>query len=228
MKTRSILNQFLAVMIIALVALNASAQSKSKKPAKTQKNPKAQTIKLFNGKNLSNWTFKLRDPSVDPAKVFTVLNGVIHIKGDPFGYMRTKDIYSDYRLHVEWRYPGELSNSGVFIHAQLPDTIWLKCFECQLRAGSAGDFVCMGGSDMSERTDKSNRVVRKMTESNEKPAGEWNTMEVLCKASTIEVFVNGTLQNKATGISDSKGYICLQSEGKDVEFRNVFITRLQK
>jgi hypothetical protein len=51
-------------------------------------------------------------------------------------------------------------------------------------------------------------------------------MEVTCKANTIEVNVNGILQNKATGITDSKGYICLQSEGKDVEFRNVFLTKL--
>jgi hypothetical protein len=29
-----------------------------------------------------------------------------------------------------------------FIHAQQPDTIWLKCIECQLQAGNAGDFIC--------------------------------------------------------------------------------------
>jgi hypothetical protein len=51
-------------------------------------------------------------------------------------------------------------------------------------------------------------------------------MEVTCKSNTIEVYVNGTLQNKATGISETKGHICLQSEGKDIEFRNVFITNL--
>ena len=44
-----------------------------------------------------------------------------------------------------------------------------------------------------------------MAASSEKPVGEWNTMEVICKSNTIEVYVNGTLQNKATGISDTKG-----------------------
>ncbi len=151
MKTRSLVTRFALTMLIVLIALNLSAQSKTDKPARTPKNPKARIINLFNGKDLSNWAFHLRDASADPVKVFTVQNGVIHIKGDPFGYMRTKDVYSDYSLHLEWRYPGELSNSGVFIHAQLPDTIWLKCFECQLKAGSAGDFVCMNGSDMIER-----------------------------------------------------------------------------
>jgi hypothetical protein len=142
--------------------------------------------------------------------------------------MRTKESYSDYKLHVEWRYPVELSNSGVFIHGQGADTIWLKCIECQLKAGSAGDFVCMNGSDMNERKDKSNRVVKKLAESNEKPVGEWNTMEVTCKANTIEVTVNGVTQNKGTNLNISSGSICLQSEGKEIEFRNVFLTPLKK
>lgn len=217
----------LILIIVTGASFDATGQKSrnNEKAGKSARSNKSAEIKLFNGNDLSNWVFYLRDPSVDPASVFTVRNGVIHITGDPFGYMRTKDVYSDYKLHVEWRYPGELSNSGVFVHAQTPDTIWLKCFENQLKAGSAGDFVCMNGAKMNEMKNNS-RVVTKMAESSEKPAGEWNTMEVICKANTIEVSVNGTLQNKATGISDSKGHICLQSEGKDIEFRNVYLTRL--
>ncbi len=185
-------------------------------------------IQLFNGKDLTNWVFKLKDPTINPSSVFTVQNGVIHILGNPFGYMRTKESYSDYNLHVEWRWPVEATNSGVFVHAQTPDTIWIKCIECQLAAGNAGDFICMNGTDMSERKDKSKIVIKKMTSSTEKPVGEWNTMEVICKEYTIEVSVNGVLQNKGTSVSVSKGHICLQSEGKDIEFRNVFLTKLKK
>jgi hypothetical protein len=185
-------------------------------------------VELFNGKNLSNWIFTLKDPSVDPSKVFTIKDGVIHIKGDPFGYMRTQDVYNNFSLHVEWRWSSEASNSGVFIHAQTPDTIWLKCVECQLQAGNAGDFVCMNGADMKERIDKTKRVVKKMTASNEKPVGEWNTMEVKCMEDTIEVTINGVLQNRGTGVNLKSGYICLQSEGKDVEFRNIYLLPLPK
>lgn len=227
MKTK--LFRFILISLIILTGASSlmygQSRQKNQKSQQNRRNDKSVNIQLFNGKNLSNWAFHLKDPSIDPASVFTVQNGVIHIKGDPFGYMRTKDTYSEYKLHVEWRYPGEASNSGVFIHAQLPDTIWLKCFECQLKAGSAGDFVCMNGARMNEQKDNA-RVVNKMAASSEKPVGEWNSMDVTCKSKTIEVSVNGTLQNKATGISDTKGHICLQSEGKDIEFRNVFITRL--
>jgi len=227
MKTRII--QLTALIIVALFLMpNEMIAQGNKKKAKAPKAEKGATVQLFNGKDLKNWTFFLKDPAVDPKTVFTVKDGVINIKGDPFGYMRTKESYSDYKLHVEYRYPAELSNSGVFIHAQGADTIWLKCIECQLKAGSAGDFVCMNGSDMNERKDKSNRVVKKLTESNEKSVGEWNTMEVTCKANTIEVVVNGVLQNKGTNLNITSGSICLQSEGKTIEFKNVFITKLNK
>jgi hypothetical protein len=185
-------------------------------------------IILFNGKDLNNWVFKLKDPSVDPATVFTLKNGVVHISGNPFGYMRTKESYSDYKLHVEWRWPAEATNSGVFVHAQKPDTIWLKCVECQLQAGNAGDFVCMNGADMSERTDKSKPFIKKLSASSEKPTGEWNTMEVICEGNSIEVTVNGVLQNKGTNVNLSEGSICLQSEGRDIEFRNVYLNTLSK
>ena len=72
---------------------------------------------------------------------------------------------------MEWRWPAEASNSGVFVFGQQPDTIWLKCVECQLKAGNAGDFVCMNGADMNERTDKTKAMgmVSKLAASSEKP-----------------------------------------------------------
>jgi hypothetical protein len=53
-------------------------------------------------------------------------------------------------------------------------------------------------------------------------------MEIICKSNTIEVFVNGVLQNKGTNVNLSKGSICLQSEGKDIEFRNIYLNKLKE
>jgi hypothetical protein len=218
MKTKTILPASLLIIFLS-VTFNISI-------AQTAAKDQSGKIQLFNGKDLGNWTFYLKDKAVDPATAFTVQNGIIHISGNPFGYMRTKEIYSDYRLNVEWRWPSQATNSGVFVHGQKPDTIWLKCIECQLMPGNAGDFVCMNGAEMNERIDKSTVVVRKMAASSEKPTGEWNTMEVVCNGNSIEVYVNGILQNRGTNVSVSRGSICLQSEGKDIEFRNVFLTKL--
>jgi hypothetical protein len=226
MKTKTIRLVILLIIILLSTPNISMGQAKAKNKKKSEKTENK--VILFNGKDLNNWIFKLKDPSIDPATVFTIRNGLIHISGNPFGYMRTKDIYSDYKLHVEWRWPTEATNSGVFVHAQQPDSIWLKCVECQLQAGNAGDFVCMNGADMTERTDKSKPFVKKLEASSEKPTGEWNSMEVICERNTIKVTVNGILQNKGTNVSVTKGSICLQSEGKDVEFRNVYLIRLIK
>ncbi len=215
MKTRTFKSGALLMVILLAIPGILTAQ-------------KTKNVQLFNGKNLNDWVFHLKDPSVDPKTVFTVQNGVIHIKGEPFGYMRTKKSYSDYKLHVEWRYPVEATNSGVFVHAQAPDTIWLKCIECQLQAGNAGDFVCMNGADIKERKDKSTRRVVKTGPSSEKPVGEWNSMDVTCTGNVIEVSVNGVFQNRGTESNVTSGSICLQSEGKDIEFRNVFLVNAQK
>jgi len=226
MKTKTIYSViFLTITMLVFPIITVAGNSVINKKDSEKKESKM--VELFNGKDLTNWVFKLKDPSIDPATVFLVHNGIIHITGNPFGYMRTKDTFSDYKLHVEWRWPTEATNSGVFVHAQPPDSIWLRCVECQLKAGNAGDFVCMNGADMDQRTDKSKPFVNKLAPSSEKPNGEWNTMEVICKSNTIEVYVNGVLQNKCTNVNLNKGSICLQSEGKDIEFRNVYLTRLK-
>ncbi|HNY14097.1 MAG TPA: DUF1080 domain-containing protein [Bacteroidales bacterium] len=224
MKIRTFVMMAAAMLVLAGTVQGQPKQSKEKQSRKA----KPETVRLFNGKDLKNWAFHLKDPSVDPSGVFTVKNGVINIKGEPFGYMRTKESFSDYTLTLEWRWPSEPTNSGVFVHAQLPDTIWPRCIECQLKAGSAGDFVCMNGADMNERKDKAVRSVKKLAGSSEKPAGEWNKMEVTCLSNTITVSVNGILQNKATGLNINSGHICLQSEGKDLEFRNVVVVKHKK
>jgi hypothetical protein len=215
----------LAIMIIASYGLYGQSRQKNSNDRQSRRSEEKDAIQIFNGKDLSNWIFYLKDPSVDPSVVFTVQNGVIHISGDPFGYMRTKDTFSEYKLHLEYRWPSEATNSGVFIHALPPDTIWIKTYECQLAAGNAGDLICMNGAQMNEKKDNSN-VIKKIAASAEKPVGEWNTIEITCRYYTIEVSVNGVLQNKGSGLSANEGHICLQSEGKDIEFRNLYLTKL--
>ena len=224
MTTKQLTNSATTLLIMTTVMIVASWKPFRKETQTAEQG--SDIIRLFNGKDLSNWTFYLKDHSVDPNSVFSVKNGVIHITGNPYGYMRTKEKYSNYRLHVEYHWPVEATNSGVFINAQPPDTIWIRCFECQLAAGNAGDLICMNGTDMNERTDKTRSVVKKLAPSSEKPVGEWNTIEVLCSDNSLEVRVNGILQNKGTGLTVNEGCICLQSEGKDIEFRNVFLTKL--
>jgi hypothetical protein len=170
----------------------------------------------------------LADEDADPMDTWSVKDGVVHCKGQPAGYMRTTEKYSDYRLSFHWRWAGEEGgNSGCLLHIQKPDKVWPKSIESQLMAGNAGDIFVIGGTTFKEHTDKDSRRVPKMAESNEKPAGEWNQMTVACQGDAITIQVNGQLQNKATEATVTEGFIGLQSEGVPIEFKNITLTPLE-
>ncbi|MDL2264991.1 DUF1080 domain-containing protein [Parabacteroides sp. OttesenSCG-928-G21] len=213
MKKRMLL---FAVMFAALFGANNAVQAQK-------------AVNLFNGKDLSNWNFVVENNSVPADQVYSVQNGVIHIKGTPFGYMYTKEKYSNYKLHVEWRWPVEATNSGIFVLIEDPANPFPNGIECQLAAGKAGDFVCLNGSDLFEFHQRPGTrrpafpVVAKANESSEKPVGEWNEANIWVKDGKITVFINGVFQNAGTN-KVKEGFIGLQSEGKDVQFRNVTVT----
>jgi len=193
----------------------------------------AQTIDLFNGINLDGWGFVLQNNTKAPSEVFSVQGGVIHITGNPFGYMFTLEKYENYRLHVEWRWPQEATNSGIFLHVQNENKVWPNAVECQLQAGNAGDFVLLNGSDLAEFVTKEGEtrpafpIIRKKNASPEMPVGEWNNAVIICENGCITVFINGVLQNEGTKSLHKSGHIALQSEGKDIQFRNVRLTPLK-
>jgi hypothetical protein len=180
-------------------------------------------INLWNGKDISDWILFVDDSIADPDTVFRVQNNMIRIGGQPFGYMRTAAIYSEFRLHVEWRWPGKAGNSGVFLNISGPDQQWPATIECQLMSGNAGDLVFLGGSDATEHVDKTRWVVPKFNESTENAIGEWNSYDIHSRNDSIIVFVNGVLQNTCTNPKPERGFIGLQSEGTPIEFKNVFL-----
>jgi hypothetical protein len=189
-----------------------------------------QVIKLFNGKDLSNWDFIVDKNAVPAGQVYWVKDGVIHIKGNPFGYMYTKEKYDNYKLHVEWRWPQEATNSGIFLLIDEVRNPFPNGIECQLAAGNAGDFVCLGGSDLAEFIQRPGEerpafpVVKKANATSEKPVGEWNEANIWVKNGTITVYINGVYQNTGTNRVKT-GHIGLQSEGKDIQFRNIQLVK---
>jgi hypothetical protein len=189
-------------------------------------------VMLWNGKDFTGWKLYLPDDTVSVDDVWSVKDGVIHCVGKPNGYMRTTSTFEDYRLHLEWRWPETPTNSGVLLHASGPDQVWPKCIECQLKSGNAGDFVLIGGPGITvdgedkQNVEKQFVVAAKKEQSSENPAGEWNTYEIYCLKDTIRCYVNGVLQNEGNNATETAGWICLQSEGSPIEFRNIYIKPL--
>ena len=62
----------------------------------------------------------------------------------------------------------------------------------------------------------------------EKPAGEWNRMEVICDGDSITNIVNGYVVNVGTKSSLTKGKLIFQSEGAEIFFRKIEIRPLIK
>jgi hypothetical protein len=193
------------------------------------------SIALFNGQDLDNWNIIVSNEDVEPTELFFVEDGVINTTGDPFGYIRTKESYSNYKLHLEWRWSGEPANSGVLINVQGKELIFPHCVECQLKNSNAGDIVLMGqGAVITIRdstyrvTSEENRylVIPKFEESCESPAGQWNSYDITSLDGSIEVIVNGVLQNSGTGMIPSEGNIALQSEGGPLQFRHITLQPL--
>ena len=186
-------------------------------------------IELFNGKDFSGWTFFLRG-NTEPSKTFTVTNGMVHCTGQPFGYMRTETAYRDYRLTVEWRFvkiAPNADNTGVFVHVQPPDEVWPKCIENQGQFHHQGDLVLMAGVTCKRNDTPQTRSVPMLEPQNEKPAGEWNSYEIVCSGDSLKTSVNGKLMNQVTDCSVSSGAIALQSEGGEFEVRKVTIEPLK-
>jgi hypothetical protein len=149
-------------------ALLAWASTGASKPTA----PK-EVIKLFNGKDLTNFYTYLGPPTKgarpygknnDPEQVFTVHDGMIHVTGKVFGCFTTEQEYADYHLIVEYRW-GERTfppresrarDSGVLLHCVGEDGaasgFWMESIECQIIEGGTGDFILVGGKNRPSLT----------------------------------------------------------------------------
>ncbi len=204
----------------------------------------AQTINLFNGENLDGWHLDvpLLDEYPDTIIPFKVENKNLISLGTPRGHLITNDVFSNYKLNIEYRFPAEPGNCGVLVHASTPRALYEmfpKSLEVQMQSGHAGDFWCIVEDitvpDMEERRGpkdewgivegKKRRIIN-LTDNSEKPLGEWNKMTILCKNDTIKVWVNGELVNYGFDCTAQKGQIAIQAEGSVVEFRKVELTHL--
>ncbi len=182
-------------------------------------------VSLFNGDNLDGWKVVLKEDTdaITGASTFSAGDGVIHVTGSPFGYIRTEKKYSDYLLHVEWRWAGDKAvDGGIFNYLQDGDIVWPTGVQLQMTPKDMG--MLMGGIPIDGVEGPFYRKERTVTDNPEKPVGEWNEMEFLCKGGNITVSLNGITINEAR-CKATEGYIGLQSEGGAMEFRNIYVTK---
>lgn len=197
----------------------------------------ADPIDLFNGRDLAGWKAYSSKEGVKQEDVWSVQDGVIVCKGDPIGWLATDRVFTNFTLTAEWRWaPGkEPGNSGLFLRLHGEPRALPACYEVQLKHGNAGDMFGFHGlpstiDDVARRIEKKGHELggdlagAKRVTGSEKAAGEWNRAEVTVKDGEIAASINGTPVNKLTGCKVTGGSIALQSEGGEVQFRNVRVT----
>jgi hypothetical protein len=210
--------------LAALLLLAAAALTRAATPV--------QPAALLNGKDLAGWELVV-EPAADIATVCTYkTDGVLAIAGKPLSFLATKANYENFKLHAEWRWSDKPGNSGILVHiASGPkDRQWPVCHQVQTKNKAVGDLIPMAGATFAESFTTppgANPSFRAHSAADsEKPAGEWNSADIVCRGDTIEVTINGVAQNQVTKASPAAGRIGFQLEGVPFEIRNVRIEPL--
>jgi hypothetical protein len=193
---------------------------------------------LFNGKDLSGWV------NVNTAEdTWKVKDGVLVCSGHPLGVMRSEKQYENFILHIEWMHTEPGGNSGVFVWSnaqpnsnRLPNGLEVQMLELDwpklnTRDGKVpplayvhGELFGVGGVKIVPDNPRGERSMS--IENRCKGRGEWNTYDVIAVDGVAKLAVNGKVVNGISRSSQKKGYLCLESEGAEIHFRNIRIMEL--
>ncbi|MBO9571990.1 MAG: DUF1080 domain-containing protein, partial [Chitinophagaceae bacterium] len=188
-------------------------------------------------------------------------NKMIRISGQSWGAMSTVAEYENYHLQLKFKW-GKLKwaskkksplDSGLLYHSfgEPVNSGWMTSQEFQVEENNCGDYWIIGKVRVTvpSTKDKPNRYSYDPNgerrdygvngnnwchrgEATEKPAGEWNTLDLYCYGDTSVHVVNGKVvmvlynSRQYTSGSDTpltKGKIQLQSEGGEVFYKDIRI-----
>ena len=188
---------------------------------------------MFNGKNFDGWT------NVNCHESTWSFNdeGMLVCTGKPIGEIRTTRMYQNFVLELEWRHLKPKGNAGVFVWADditAKGQPFIRGVEIQVLENAYGqakwytthgDIFPIHGAKMTPVNGRGGMRAFP-TEERSRPSPEWNHYRIECRGGDITLAVNGKVTTKGTACTPSKGYICLESEGGVVNYRNVRIAEL--
>lgn len=165
-------------------------------------------------------------------------------KGHPIGVMRSEKQYENFILQVEWKHMEAGGNSGIFVwsdakpdsKSRLPAGVEVQMLELDwvnlnLRDGKKppiayvhGELFGVGGVEAIPDNPRGKRS--KSIENRAKGKGIWNSYTVVGLDGTLKLSVNGKFVNGISNATIKKGYLCLESEGAEIHFRNFKLIEL--
>jgi hypothetical protein len=178
--------------------------------------------------------------------------GEVHCTGQPVGVTRSKKTYTNLELVAEWRHLKSGGNSGIFLWApeeaftdlkpgmlpkggievQVLDNGYAENYE--KKEGKKpdwftthGDVFPVGSSKMTPFEPRSPNGSRSFPRKQlSKGINEWNHYYVRAINGEVRLWVNGEEVSGGSGCEPPTGYLCLESEGAPVDFRNIRIREL--
>lgn len=223
---------FHALLVPLLGCLLASAPVRADEPLRY--------TELFNGQDLSGWV----DVNTSPD-TWTVRDGLLVCSGQPIGVMRSEKQYENFLLHIEWRHMEAGGNSGVFLWSEgtvpegrrLPKGMEVQMLELdwvKLHPQKDGTLPpiayvhgeLFGANGLTTLPDNPRGNRSKSIENRCLGKGQWNTYDVVAVDGVVKLAVNGKFVNGVSQASVRKGYLCLESEGAEIHFRNIRILEL--
>ncbi|QDT76098.1 3-keto-disaccharide hydrolase [Lacipirellula limnantheis] len=186
------------------------------------------------------------------ADTWTWRDGVAHCTGQPVGVIRSKQKFTNFELVAEWQHLKDAGNSGIFvwtseaalanlkpgslppggIEVQVLDLGYTKQFE-ESTGKKADWFTCHGDvfpvgaaklKPFAPVAPDGNRSFPRKNLS--RGVGQWNHYYVRAINGEIRLWVNGEEVSGGNDADPKTGYLCLESEGSPVEFKNIRIREL--
>ncbi|BBO36452.1 3-keto-disaccharide hydrolase [Lacipirellula parvula] len=183
---------------------------------------------------------------------WTWKDGVAHCTGKPVGVIRSKQKFTNFELVAEWKHLQDGGNSGMFvwtsdealkdlpagmlppggIEVQVLDLGYAVNYEKQ-NGNKADWFTCHGDvfpvgkaklKPFPPLSADGSRSFPKKELS--RGVGEWNHYYVRAINGEIRLWVNGEEVSGGSDADPRTGYLCLESEGAPVEFKNIRIREL--
>jgi hypothetical protein len=133
------------------------------------------------------------------------------------GWLRTTEQYENFLLRLEVRWLKARQDSGVFLRSGTEGSNWPdRKYEVQCE--NSERIVHIFGTNCQRDPAKAQALLT--------PTGEWNTLEIVCHGNRCEVTLNGELASSADDLTPGQGYLGLQGENGELEFRKLFLKRL--
>ena len=189
---------------------------------------------------------------------------LLRITGEVNASLATKKEYENYHLRMVFRWGEKVykqKNSGILYHSFGPFGeglgVWMSSHEFQLCTAKMGDSYCMGNSyfEIPATKDAEGKIFKYAADGAksqfgvtfpakncskkadyEKPAGEWNVVDLYCFGRNSVHVVNGKVNmvNFNSGSIDkdgkvlplSKGRIQIQSEGGELFIRSITVEKI--